>query len=145
MQTKARFDSAKKRSGQRGIVLVEALIAVLLFSLGILALVGLQATMTKNVTHSKLRAEASFLANQLIGQMWVDQPNLANYVVANGACTVTSNTKCSNWIAQVKQTLPGGGATITVNGTVADITVSWTLPGEGEMPNQFQINADITN
>ena len=49
----------KNRKQQRGIALIEVLVAVLLFALGILALVGLQASMNKNVTQAKLRGEAS--------------------------------------------------------------------------------------
>lgn len=128
---------------QRGVVLVEALIAVLLFSLGILALVGLQASMSKNVTQAKLRAEASFLANQLIGQMWVDQVNLGNYAAASGTCTNAAYTSCANWQTQVRQVLPGGSANVTINGTTVNIAMSWRLPGEES--SQFQIAADITN
>lgn len=130
---------------QHGIALVEALIAILLFSLGILALVGLQATMSKNVTQAKLRAEASFLANQLIGQMWVDQANLSSYAVANGACTTAGYAKCANWVTQVGQILPSGSAGVTVNGTLVNISMSWSMPGDGDIPGKFEISADITN
>lgn len=130
-------------NAERGVVLVEALIAVLLFSLGILALVGLQAAMSKNVTHSKLRAEASYLANQLIGQMWVDQANLSNYAVEDGVCTDAAYASCTNWQAQVRQVLPEGSADVTVNGTAVNVALSWRLPGEET--SQFQIAADITN
>jgi type IV pilus assembly protein PilV len=130
---------------QRGIALLEALIAVVLFSLGILALVGMQAKMTKNVTQSKLRGEASFLANQLIGQMWVDQANLANYAITSNACTASSYANCTNWLANVQNVLPGGGAEVTVNSGAVGITLSWQLPGESEAPSQLQIDANITN
>lgn len=141
MHTRAHLNIAKT---QGGIALVEALIAVLLFSLGILALVGLQAVMSKNVTQAKLRAEASFLANQLIGQMWVDQSNLSSYVATGGACAITGYANCTNWQAQVRQVLPGGSANVAVNGTVVSVLLSWHLPGE-ESGSQFQIDADITN
>lgn len=132
---------AVSKNAEKGVVLVEALIAILLFSLGILALVGLQATMSKNVTHAKLRAEASFLANQLIGQMWVDQANLASYAATGGACATTGYAYCTNWQAQVRQVLPEGRANVTVNGTVVNIVLNWRMPGEEG--SQFQIDADI--
>lgn len=141
MHTRAHLNIAKT---QGGIALVEALIAVLLFSLGILALVGLQAVMSKNVTQAKLRAEASFLANQLIGQMWVDQANLSSYVATGGACAITGYANCANWQTQVRQVLPGGSANVAVNGTIVSVLLSWHLPGE-ESGSQFQIDADITN
>lgn len=128
---------------QSGIALVEALIAILLFSFGILALVGLQALMQKNVTQSKLRGEASYLANQLIGQMWVDQANLANYAMASGTCTVTNYAKCTNWKTAVAQLLPIGTANVTVNGNAVRVTLTWAPPGEA--PGKFEIDATITN
>ena len=60
---------------QQGSVLLEGLIAILIFSMGILALVGLQAAAIKNSSDAKYRADASYLANQIIGQMWADRAN----------------------------------------------------------------------
>jgi len=65
---------------QRGSVLLEAMIAILIFSMGILAIVGLQAASLKAVSESKYRVDASFLANQVVSDMWVDRNNLASYV-----------------------------------------------------------------
>lgn len=138
MRTRAH---AVVRQIQDGIALVEALIAVLLFSLGILALVGLQATMSRNVTQAKLRAEASFLANQLIGQMWVDQANLSSYAATGGTCNVATFTNCTSWQTQVSQVLPGGNADVTINGTIVNVVLRWTLPGEA--PSQLRIDANI--
>jgi type IV pilus assembly protein PilV len=142
MHKKAYATNKKK---QKGMALIESLMAVCLFSLGILALVGLQAVMSKNVTQSKLRGEASFLANQLIGQMWVDQTNLASYAIVSGACTASNYAKCTNWNAAVQQILPSGVATVTVNGSNVSVRLNWQLPGEGEVPGEFQIAAYITN
>ena len=67
-------------SAERGAVLLEAFIAILLFSMGILALVGVQATAVKHAADAKYRAEAAYLANQIIAQMWAENPaNLATY------------------------------------------------------------------
>jgi type IV pilus assembly protein PilV len=131
---------------QEGIALIEALMAIVLFSLGVLALVGVQASMTKNVTQAKLRGEASFLANQLIGQLWVDQVNLASYGITAGACDVGGFAGCTNWLASVQQLLPGGSAAVTVAaGGIVNITLTWQLPGQGELPAQFELAAYVTN
>lgn len=131
---------------QGGIALLEALIAIFLFSLGVLALAGLQAVMSKNVTHAKYRSEAAFLANQMIGQIWVDQTNIANYAVASGTCA-NSYAACSNWTSAVSRMLPAGTSTVAItagaNGSVATVTIGWQLPGEA--PAQFQIEANVTN
>lgn len=128
------------RPYRRGFVLIEALVALLIFSFGVLGIVGLQASMTKAQTQSKFRADASLLAQRLIGTMWSDKDTLVNYNAANCA----GHSRCSEWAAQVAAALPAGTPTVTVTalpgGTVAatgkviaaDVTISiaWTPPNE---------------
>jgi len=57
---------------ERGVMLIEALVAILIFSIGILAVVGMQAVAIKDVTAAKYRSEAAFLAQELLAQMWTD-------------------------------------------------------------------------
>ena len=65
---------------QRGAYLLEALIGILIFALGVLGIVGLQAASLHTTADTQLRAEAVFAANQLLGQMWTDdEANLAIY------------------------------------------------------------------
>ncbi len=126
-------------SRQRGAALLEALISVLIFSMGILALVGLQAAMTKNATDAHLRAQASYLANQLIGRMWVDQPNLASY--DTDAAAYGNRTA---WVSQVANSLPSGSATVDVSGTTVTITIGWRQAGR-DAASSYNITAAITN
>jgi type IV pilus assembly protein PilV len=117
---------APTRSSVRGIALIEVLVAMLIFMLGVLGLVGLQGTMTRVQTDSKMRADAANLASEAIGRMWVDIANLSAYA-GTTTCTAAS---CLEWRSKVTSVLPGGGATITVdsNGDVA-VTVTWAMPG----------------
>ncbi len=57
---------------QRGAFLLEALIGILIFSLGVLGIVGLQARAIRFTNDAQFRAEAMYLANSLISQMWTD-------------------------------------------------------------------------
>jgi type IV pilus assembly protein PilV len=66
--------SAISKTHQQGIVLLEALIAILIFSIGILGAVGLQATMIKGTAESKYRAEAGNIVQQRLATLWVNQP-----------------------------------------------------------------------
>lgn len=126
---------------QSGIVLIEALISVVLLSLGILGLIALQGSMGANLTDAKYRAEASFLANQLLGQMWIDQSNLVKYAVSGGSCT-QSYMQCSDWLAKVGRDLPEGSASVVLNGTAVTITVTWQTPGVG-MPHNYVLSANV--
>lgn len=101
------------KSKQQGVVLLEAMIAILIFSMGVLAIVGLQAAMLKNTTDSKLRTDANYIAQQRIGQMWVDQANLASYIQAASAIP----------------DLPSGTITTTQSGSQYTVTVTWQQPG----------------
>lgn len=134
MNRHQRSNSAARRKASAGFMLIEALIAMLIFAFGVLGVVGLQAAMTKAQSSSKYRTDAAFLAQQLLGTMWADAPvNLANY----GTAQCASNPRCSPWSARVAAALPAGAATVTVVTagapvTTADVTVSinWTPPNE---------------
>jgi type IV pilus assembly protein PilV len=62
---------------QKGAILLESLIAMLIFSMGILALVGLQAAMVSNTSDAKYRSLASHLAQQKLGELWADPTHIA--------------------------------------------------------------------
>ncbi len=101
---------------QQGIVLLEALIAILIFSMGILALVGLQASMIKNTTGTKFRGDASYIAQQRIGLMWADPANAGTYVEAN---------------TDISALLPSGKRTVTQPTTGQfKVIVGWTESSE---------------
>lgn len=119
---------------QTGSMLLEALIAILIFSIGILALVAMQATAIKNSIDAKYRADASYFANQLIAQMWVDDPATlkTNYDSPSGA-------KYKAWLDEIKNAqsqLPSVTATVTVDpNNVATVTVFWQQPGTADIHN----------
>ena len=68
MQRKIRSARPPCRSA-RGVALIEALVGLLIFSFGVLGLIGLQATMSKAQTGAKFRADASNLTAELLGVM----------------------------------------------------------------------------
>ncbi len=116
-------------SQQKGVVLLESLIAILIFSLGVLALAGLQSAMIKNTDDAKYRAEATFVAQQKLGEIWINEKglvNLADYVVAG---------------EPVSQ-LPNGSRSVAVDpNRVVTVTVNWAMPG-GSM-HTYAANARI--
>ena len=68
-----------RQDNQSGIMLIEALIGLLLFSIGIIALMGLQANALATMGESKYRASASFVADSLIADMRADAAYVAAY------------------------------------------------------------------
>ncbi len=113
----------------RGAMLIEVLVAILIFSIGVLALVGLQAQMTHAQSSAKSRADATYLANELIGVMWSDTTNLSSYDTCDGYA------RCSEWQAKVANALPKGAGTIdVVDATTGEVTITvrWTSPSDGD-------------
>lgn len=105
------------RSAQKGAVLLEALIAILIFSMGILAVAGLQAAMVKNTSDAKYRADAAFIAQKRLGVMWADPDNLADYVEVD---------------TDISTLLPNGKRTVTLPaaGGEVSVVVTWQAPGQ---------------
>ncbi len=108
------MNHAKSFGQQRGIMLLEGMIAILIFSFGILAIVGLQAVTVKQTADAKYRTDASFLANQSLGLMWADRSNLAAHAVED----------------ETLDSLPNGKRTIEVAGSQVTVTITWQMPDE---------------
>jgi type IV pilus assembly protein PilV len=129
---------------QSGVALLEALVGILIFSIGILALMVLQAQSIRNTVEAKYRNEAAYLANQIIGQWWVDRANLAAYDTGAGA-----SPNMPAWRTQVANTLPRvvvagtNSPTIAVAGNQVTVTVFWQLPGSDSVQRQLAVVAQI--
>ena len=126
---------------ERGIALVEAMIALIIFSFGIIGLLGVQANAVKIVLASKTRADAGNLADEIMGLMWADRQNLASYAHhpnGNVACApsgpASANSTVTTWLAELNTRLPGAQATlqqISVGpNNLVHVTVCWKLPQE---------------
>lgn len=105
-------------------MLLEALVGLLVFSIGILGLVALQASMTRAQTVSKFRADAAYVATAVIGTLRGDAANLAAY--ADDACGQAP--ACADLRRRAAATLPAGTLNIVpdaVSGEVT-VTVGWT-------------------
>ena len=127
-------------SQQKGVVLIEALIGILIFSIGILALIGLQAVAIKNTVDSQNRIEAGFLVNEIVSRMWTTNANPSTYAFSSGT---PSNTTLQTWVTKVGNTMPGVNSTafttstgtgtspsIALTGNRVTVTVYWKAPGE---------------
>ncbi|HEY6239421.1 MAG TPA: hypothetical protein VIW78_01140 [Burkholderiales bacterium] len=135
MRMNMRFRSSRR---ERGVMLIEALIAILIFSIGILAVVGMQGVAIKDVTMARYRSEAAFLAQELIAQMWTDNGNIGKYATSG------TDPRVATWVAKVQSRLPDGAnqpPTVTLTnpvpaapaaatGATVQIVIKWRLPEE---------------
>lgn len=139
---------------QHGVMLLEALIGILIFSVGILAMVGMQAAAFSASADAKSRTEAAAFASQIISEIWmsVDRSSDANLITSlnnfqlntggsdcafTGGMVDASNTVLSSWVSGVTDTSTGLlGATAAMQQiavSTADlnrvtVTICWQAP-----------------
>lgn len=110
---------------QQGSVLIEAMVALVIFSMGVLALVGLQSAMIKNSSDNRYRAEAQLIAQTHIANMMAFGGDAANYI------TQVDRDK-------IRTQLPNGTLTFSaLTNTMVTVTVGWQVPGG----TRHQVNA----
>jgi len=119
-----RLQCAPPAHAQRGVALVESLMALLIFSVGLLGLLGLEARVMNFSTESENRSRAALFASEVTSQMWLNgtvAPLTAAYTALLASIT-----------DQTQGGLPGGAANATVTVTpvagttnAADIRITW--------------------
>lgn len=105
---------------QHGVALLECLMALLIFSVGLLGLLGLEARVMNISVDSEDRSRAAMFASEVASQMWL------NNTVAPGTTDYTN--LLGNVADQTKGGVPNGIVTVTpVAGTTnaADIKITW--------------------
>ncbi len=130
--------SKNNYQSSRGFALIEVLVSLVIFTLGVVGLVGMQTRALQASTDAQDRNIAALLANSLTSEMWVVKST------APGDSVVTA------WKAQVEASLPNGEGDVMQNtaGTDATISVKWLSPTRkpvssdpanpgGEEKNQF--------
>ena len=137
---------------QQGVMLLEALIAILIFSVGILAIVGMQATAMQDLGEAKYRTQAAFMANRVIAQMWGSigtdptpaavQGKLAVFAYGGGGAVPAG---IADWVTTVQKSVPGATTyppmiTVNANNSVM-VTVRWRAARDasnGAQPHNYR-------
>lgn len=99
--------------------MIESMVAVLLFSLGALGLIGLQTSAIKMAAEADERNRAALLADDAVASMW--QTN---------SISLSSNA-LQAWESAVAAQLPNGEGEITAVSDVsntADVVITWRPP-----------------
>jgi type IV pilus assembly protein PilV len=111
------------RKCQHGVALFEALVSILIFSFGLIGLLGLEARAINFSADAEDRNRAALFANEVASEMWLA-----------GTVTVSAAT-LTNWQTSVADPthtgLPNGSVSIiAVAGSTnsADIKVTWKAP-----------------
>jgi type IV pilus assembly protein PilV len=139
-----------RRSG--GFTLVEVLVSVVIFTVGVIGMVRLQATAVKLSTDARQRAEATFLADQLLARMLISDPasaaTFAHHPDGTTPCAPTgpasTNPQVTDWLTQLTATFPRVSAdeqqVVVSAGAPVDVTVRlcWKN-GENDPPHTLEV------
>lgn len=114
---------APARRAQHGLSLIELMVAVLIFSFGLLGIVALQARTTQASVSAEDTHRAALLADDLAARMW------------NAGTVALPPATLAAWRDRVARPvdggLPAGLGTVTVDPAArrADIVITWSPPG----------------
>lgn len=123
-------------SRQRGVSLIEVMMSVLIFSIGLIGLAGLMVMSTRSNHSAYLRTQVTFLANNMANRMsanpkgvWDGSYNSSAYPVAAASAGCGAGSPCNSanlaihdqrlWSDQLRTFLPNASASINCTGTGA--------------------------
>ncbi len=123
----------------KGFALIEVLIAVVVLSIGLLGLAGLQVSGQRNNHSAYMRGQAVFLAYDMVDRMRANMQGVTagNYdnisgIPADPGCITAGCTPAQmaqydafQWNTVMAQQLPSGQGTVTLAGTLYTVTVMW--------------------
>jgi len=142
----------QRRDGQRGFTLIEILIAIIVLSLGLLGLAGLQATGLRNNTSSYLRSQATFLAYDIADRIRANRRDALNgaYDIDlkdNASGTSLAVLDVQEWKALLADRLPAGDGAVQssqIGGkTVFVITVEWNDTADATPLQSFSFHTEL--
>jgi type IV pilus assembly protein PilV len=116
---------------QSGGLLIEGLVAMMIFSVGIVGLINLQTFANKAAAEAVYRSEAAMLANDLISRMWAS--DRSNAIALQTAFQSPNGPSYQNWAW--RGSANAGTAIAPAAGTVYS-----TLPGASANPPLIVIN-----
>jgi type IV pilus assembly protein PilV len=116
------------RKHQAGVAILEALIAILIFSIGVLGIVGLQARSVQGLGEAGFRSQAVQHADELISEMWTSDPGRRRTLYQSATPGLMYQAWANNVTSGSRQ-LPGAAAnppTVVVTSVQTPIAI---LPG----------------
>lgn len=121
---------AKKQNGSS---VLEGMLAILVFSAGLISVLMLLSVSLAEVGNARYRSEASLLTTELVASMWSGDRKLASLQTRFGSSTAN---EFLNWQSKVIARLPGVTASINQpvvsisNERRVTITLAWKAAGD---------------
>jgi len=151
-----------KLSTHKGFTLLEVMIAMVIFSIGLLGLASLQAISMQNEHASYSRSQAILLAYEMADRITVTPTGSVSYVIAANTTTVpgysgsamcTANNCTTTdivsfdmglWKTSIASLLPGGKGAIARDVTAGVITHTITVHWDEDRTGATGLNCPVT-
>lgn len=129
------------RSQHQGFSLLEVMIAILVLSIGLLGMAGLQLNAMKFNQTATVRSHATFLAYDIADRMRANRTvaKAGGYEIASdedASGTSVAQSDLGTWKESLARLLPEGQGAIAVDGDIVTVTVIWDETRTGESANQ---------
>ena len=117
--------------GERGVALIEALIAITVLAVGVLGTIYFQGFVMSMTTVSQQRLEASMFSEELLGMVLSDPTNAGCYANAGVTTCASANAAAfmTDWTTRAQARLPGSSTHPPAVTFAADrsftITLQW--------------------
>lgn len=143
----------RSRSSQEGSFIIEAIISLILFAVGLISLMSLSAQALNQVGQSKARNDASYIAGELLAEMWVSSSvNLTAWtsrlqtVIPEATGTVyLANCDCAAASGAANECTGAASSPVTVNNTQAvTVCITWTDRRDPTYPRRYQASSMVT-
>ena len=139
----------RARRAQLGVSLIDALIAIVILSFGLIGMTRMQGRMVSSATDAQMRTTAVQMADELLNTVLVDAANAACYTVPqSGACGSTAASgRAADWASRVSTAMPGSVTrTVTLDNATGRMTVSigWTGRDASD-PRLLNVVTDVRN
>ena len=138
---------------QNGFSMLEALVTLLIVSLGLLGIAGIIANSLKVNQGAQIRSQASLLANDIIESMRAKRTTAEKTPAAYtlGDCDTIpavdpiAQADLTQWCAALDAALPAGTGSVALAANMATVTVQWddTRAAGGVVDQQFVVETRL--
>jgi len=141
----------KRVINRNGFTMIEVLIAVLILSIGLLGLAGLQTYSLKNNHSAYLRSQSTFLAYDIVDRIRANSPSATAYSYNSGLATPPpaptgsgiTLTDLTEWRTALMDVLPAASGSIAISGSILTVIVQWDDSRGESAAQQFTLTTQI--